>query len=54
VVNNNGFIYAAAPNVTGSGNATIQVTVATNATNKRRTGTINIGGKIHTINQAFR
>jgi hypothetical protein len=54
VVNNNGFIYAAAPNVTGSGNATIQVTVATNATNSRRTGTINIGGKIHTINQAFR
>jgi hypothetical protein len=54
VVNDNRFIYAAAPNVTGSGNATIQVTVATNATNKRRTGTINIGGKIHTINQAFR
>jgi hypothetical protein len=54
VVNDNRFVYAAAPNVTGSGNATIQVTVATNATNKRRTGTINIGGKIHTINQAFR
>ncbi|MBU6296270.1 MAG: hypothetical protein KJS91_16435, partial [Planctomycetes bacterium] len=53
VVNNNGFVYAAAPNVTGSGNATIQVTVATNATNKRRTGTIYIGGKIHTIKQAF-
>jgi hypothetical protein len=54
VVNDNRFIYAAAPNVTGSGNATIQVTVATNATNRRRSGTINIGGRIHTINQAFR
>jgi hypothetical protein len=54
VVNNNSFVYAAAPNVTGSGNATIQVTVAANATNRRRTGTINIGGRIHTVNQAFR
>jgi hypothetical protein len=54
VVNDNGFVYAAAPNVTGSGNATVQVTVAGNATNRRRSASINIGGKTHTCEQSYR
>jgi len=54
VVNDNRFVYAAAPHVTGSGNATVQVTVETNATNRRRSGTINIGGKTHTCKQSYR
>jgi hypothetical protein len=54
VVNDNGFVYAAAPNATGSGNATVQVTVAGNATNRRRSASINIGGKTHTCEQSYR
>jgi len=53
VVNDNGFVYEADPLRTGSGNATVQVTVAPNASNRRRVGTINIGGKTHTCTQAY-
>ena len=54
VVNPDGYVYPKAPNITGSGNATVQVTVANNATNRRREGSISIGGITHSILQAFR
>jgi hypothetical protein len=53
VINDNGFVYSAAPDITGSGSATVQITIKAN-TIKRRTGIVDIGGKIHTVTQAYR
>jgi hypothetical protein len=54
VVNSDGYVYPLAPTITGSGNAEVIVTVATNTTNRRRTGSISIGGITHTVVQAHR
>jgi hypothetical protein len=54
ITNDDNFVYAPAPKITGSGNATIQITVAPNATNARREVNINIGGRAHKIVQAYR
>lgn len=54
IANDNGTVYSASPNLVGSGNATVTITVAANATNKRRVGSITIGNKTHTVTQAYR
>jgi hypothetical protein len=54
VVNPDGYVYPLAPTITGSDNATVTVTIATNTTNRRRTGRISIGGITHTVLQAHR
>ena len=54
ITNDDGFVYTPAPKITGSGNATVQITVAPNATGARREANINIGGRAHKIVQAYR
>jgi hypothetical protein len=54
VINNDGSYASDASNTTGSRNGTVQVTVDPNTTKRRRSGTINIGGRVHKIQQAFR
>ena len=54
VINDDGAYASDASNTTGSRNGTVQVTVDPNTTKRRRSGTINIGGRVHKIKQAFR
>lgn len=53
VVNDDGFVYQPAKNTTGSGNATVIITIATNTTNRTREATVWIGALAHTITQAY-
>jgi hypothetical protein len=54
ITNDDGTVYSPSPNLVGSGNATVTITIAANATNKRREGSISIGGKTHRVLQAYR
>jgi hypothetical protein len=54
ITNDDGTVYTPSPNLVGSGNATVTITIAANATNKRREGSISIGGKTHRVLQAYR
>jgi hypothetical protein len=54
VINDNGDFSFDASNSIGSRNARVQVTLEANTTGRRRTGTINIGGRVHKVTQAFR
>jgi hypothetical protein len=54
VINDDGVYASDAANTTGSRNGTVQVTVDANTTKRRRSGTINIGGRVHKVTQAFR
>jgi hypothetical protein len=54
VINAGGYVYPPAPTITGIGNAIVRVTVAANATNRRREGSITIGNKTHKVIQAYR
>ena len=54
VINDDGVYASNAANTTGSRNGTVQVTVDANTTKRRRSGYINIGGRVHKVTQAFR
>ena len=54
ISNDDGTVYTSSPNLVGSGSATVTITIAANSTNKRRTGTITIGNKTHTVSQSYR
>lgn len=54
ITNDDGTVYTPSPNLVGSGNATVTITIAANATNKRREGSISIGGNTHRVLQAYR
>jgi hypothetical protein len=54
ISNDDGTVYTPSPNLVGSGSATVTITIAANATNKRRKGTITIGNKTHTVQQSYR
>jgi hypothetical protein len=54
VINQGGYVYPNAPTITGVGNATVRVTVASNLTRRNRKGVLAIGNKTHTIEQAYR